>query len=110
MKKKGWVEKTPEGWNITKQGSEALSSKNRFELIASPFTKDAARKTIIAFDIPESKRLERVWLRNQLKAFGYIMLQKSLWQGPGPLPKEFAERLKELKIASGVKTFTVASK
>ena len=49
------------------------------------------------------------WLRNQLKIFGYKMLQQSLWQGPGPLPIEFRKRLDDFGIKKNVKTFKMTS-
>ncbi len=45
--------------------------------------------TIVMFDIPSNKRSERDWLRYQLKGFNYSMIQKGVWVGPSPLPKEF---------------------
>ena len=110
MKKKGWVTKNESGWSATAKGRSIWTERDRFSMIASPFSKGSPRQTIIAFDIPETKRRERVWLRDQLKAFGYTMLQKSLWRGPGPMPKEFTDRVKELEIASGIKTFVISSK
>ena len=49
----------------------------------------------------------RRWLRNQIKIFGYKMLQQSLWLGPGPLPPAFLKRLEDLKIRKNVKTFKI---
>lgn len=107
LQKSGILEKNNDNWNITDQGRILWARTQQFTLIPSPFKKGALAQTIIAFDIPETKRRERTWLRSQLKAFGYVMLQKSLWRGPSPLPKEFKERLKVLKIETGVKTFTI---
>jgi hypothetical protein len=38
------------------------------------------------------------------------MIQQSLWQGPGPLPKEFKERAGQLKISKNIKTFKITNK
>jgi DNA-binding transcriptional regulator PaaX len=71
-------------------------------------TLTAPRDTIIMFDIPSSRRSERDWLRYQLKGFNYSLIQKGVWVGPSPLPKEFIRyaesigflnRLKVLKLA-----------
>ena len=35
------------------------------------------------------------------------MIQKSVWLGDGPLPKEFTERLRLLGVEKDVKVFTV---
>ncbi len=40
-----------------------------------------------------------------LKKFGYIMIQKSVWVGPSPLPKEFKDYMKEIKLDKCIKTF-----
>jgi DNA-binding transcriptional regulator PaaX len=106
LHRKGLVEKTKTGWRITDDGikkEKRLSSL----YITSPFDKESKGNTIIAFDIPEGNRRSRVWLRNQLKIFGYTMLQRSLWFGPGPLPKEFYSRLVMLDIKKCIKIFKI---
>ncbi len=110
MKKRGWILKTGDSWHVTENGKNAWDHINRFMILPSPFPKGAPAKNIIAFDIPEPQRRERVWLRDQLKAYGYTMLQKSLWRGPGPLPDEFTKKTKALDIASGIKTFIISGK
>jgi len=61
-------------------------------------------------DIPEQNRILRNWLRNQIKIFGYKMLQQSLWIGPSPLPPPFLKRLEDLNIRKNVKTFKITKK
>ena len=106
LHKKGLVEKTKIGWKITNDGIEKEKRLSSL-YITSPFNKDSMRNIIIAFDIPEGDRRARVWLRNQLKIFNYTMLQRSLWFGPGPLPKEFYDRLGMLDIKKCIKIFKV---
>ena len=60
------------------------------------------------YDIPHNLKKERDWLRRHLIKFGYVMIQKSVWVGPSPLPKEFIRYLKEIKIESNLKTFKLA--
>ena len=60
------------------------------------------------FDILETKKAEREWLRWHLKKFNYLMIQKSVWVGPSPLPKEFLVFINELKINDGFKSFKLA--
>ena len=57
------------------------------------------------FDVPEPKKAEREWLRWHLKKFNYIMIQKSVWVGPSPLPKEFLDYIKEIDLKENLKTF-----
>ncbi len=65
---------------------------------------------IIAFDIPESKRKSRYQLRIELVSLGFKMLQKSVWLGPAPLPKEILEHLKNMDILPHLKFFEVKEK
>ncbi len=65
---------------------------------------------ILMFDIPESKRRTRKWLRDQLKIWDFEMIQKSVWMGPGPLSKEFKDRLRGLGVENCVKVFSVTKK
>ena len=67
-------------------------------------------KVLIIFDIPETKRKGRGWIRNQIKEWDFKMVQKSVWIGYGPLPKEFTERLKSLKVSEGVRVYNLRKK
>ncbi len=71
----------------------------------SIFSKNAPRNLLLMYDIPSDKRKERDWLRRHLRKFNYIMIQKSVWVGPSPLPKDFLVYLKEIKIGDSFKTF-----
>lgn len=107
---KGYVVRSSDGWAITTKGklyAKNIKAKKLLEYIPSPFIKNSQSSIIISFDIPEHSRVLRNWLRNQIKIFGYKMLQQSLWVGPGPLPKEFLSRLEKLNIKNNVKTFNI---
>ena len=75
---------------------------------ASSFEKDSPKDLIIMYDIPHNLKKERDWFRRQLVKFEYIMIQKSVWVGPSPLPKDFLDYLKEIKIGDNFKTFKLA--
>ncbi|MFA5095371.1 MAG: CRISPR-associated endonuclease Cas2 [Candidatus Paceibacterota bacterium] len=75
---------------------------------SSPFKKNSSKNLILMYDIPEQQKKERDWLRRHLIKFGYIMIQKSVWVGPSPLPKDFLDYLKEIKIGDNFKTFKLA--
>lgn len=64
-------------------------------------------QVLVSFDIPESKKKVRDWLRNQLKYWDFEMIHKSLWVGNGPLPKEFTDRLNILDINKNVRIFNI---
>ncbi|MCC7160660.1 hypothetical protein IT399_02995 [Candidatus Nomurabacteria bacterium] len=75
---------------------------------SSSFKKDAPKNLLLIYDIPEGMKKERDWFRRQLKNFDFIMIQKSVWVGPSPLPKDFLDYLKEIKIKDNFKTFKLA--
>lgn len=74
----------------------------------SSFKKDAPKNLIVMYDIPHNMKKERDWFRRHLIKFGYIMIQKSIWVGPSPLPRDFLDYLKEIKIGDNLKTFKLA--
>jgi DNA-binding transcriptional regulator PaaX len=75
---------------------------------SSPFKKDAPRNLMVLYDIPEAKKKERDWFRRQLQAFGFKMVQRSVWVGPAPLPKAFLSYVKHVGIEKDFKTFKLA--
>ena len=75
---------------------------------ASSFKDTDPKNLIVMYDIPHEMKKERDWFRRQLVNFGYIMIQKSVWVGPSPLPKHFLQYLKEIKIGDKFKTFKLA--
>jgi len=66
------------------------------------------KNLIVMYDIPDSMKKERDWFRRQLIKFDFEMIQRSVWVGPAPLPREFLEYLKFLKIEGKFKTFKLA--
>jgi len=60
------------------------------------------------YDVPHVQKKERDWFRRHLIKFEYIMIQKSVWVGPSPLPKEFLNYLEEIKIGDKFRTFKLA--
>ena len=74
----------------------------------SPFKENAPKNLLLIYDVPETMKKERDWFRRQLINFGFVMIQRSVWVGPSPLPKEFLDYLKEIKIKDNFKTFKLA--
>lgn len=74
----------------------------------SSFKEDAPKNLIVMYDIPHNLKKERDWFRRHLIKFGYVMIQKSVWVGPSPLPKDFLDYLKEIKIGDKFKTMKLA--
>lgn len=110
LRKKKYVKYDSLGWSLTSLGKISTARKRLLQYLPSPFAKNAPDMTVISFDIPEPDRALRYWLRNQIKIFGYKMLQQSLWVGPGPLPKNFLKRLEDLNIRNKIKIFSRVKK
>jgi len=95
-------------WQITKKGKAYIKAKLARFLPHFPKKKplkNIPKSMIIIFDIPERKRGYRDWLRIELRNLGFIMLQKSVWFGPAPLPHKFIELLQNIGIMQNMKFF-----
>ena len=75
---------------------------------SSNLEKSSPQNLIIIYDIPENKKKERDWFRRHLKKFNYAMIQRSVWVGPSPLPKDFLEYVKSIGLKNKLKTFKLA--
>ena len=103
------IEKTNEGLRITRKGQKYIKRKiDSLRQFYFKFDKDAPKNLIVMFDISETQKAKREWLRWHLKKFNYSMIQKSVWVGPSPLPKEFLDYIKIIKIKDSLKTFKLA--
>jgi DNA-binding transcriptional regulator PaaX len=112
LKKLGLIKKNSNGWQITLKGKEYIKQKlAKFLPQHKSYSKDDKIKKkdrmIIAFDIPESQRRKRDWLRVELILLDFKPIQKSVWLGPAPLPEDFIQALNELKILKHLKFFRV---
>ena len=109
LKKKGFIDSNEKGWHLTPAGKKYMKKKlDSLRQFQNSFTNDAPKNLIVMFDIPETKKAEREWFRWHLKKFKYIMVQKSVWVGPSPLPREFMEYIKKIKLKDTIKTFKLA--
>lgn len=113
LKKQHLVTKNEKTWAITEMGRQYFKKKLTNLL---PSHQDGAttlsheRNMIIAFDIPETYRRKRDWLRIELKLLNFLPIQKSVWLGPVPLPKVFIENLNKIHILKYLKIFEVKEK
>ena len=104
LRKQGFIEKTKNKsrksfWKVTKQGLDKLSEllkKNDLPFLKPIQAKDHLK--LIIFDIPESLKQYRNWLRQLLINLGFTMLQKSVWMGESKLPEDFIYTLKKLNL------------
>ncbi len=98
-------------FNSSQKMKSKISSRKRnayHTSFSSSFEKEAPKNLIVMYDIPHDLKKERDWFRRHLIKFGYVMIQKSVWVGPSPLPKDFLRYLKEIKIGDNLKTFKLA--
>jgi DNA-binding transcriptional regulator PaaX len=103
------IEKDLAGWYITPAGKNYMKRKVDSLLnFDFKFSKEAPKNLIVMYDIPENKKAEREWLRWHLKKFNYEIIQRSVWVGPSPLPKEFMDYIKKIKLKGTIKTFKLA--
>jgi len=84
---------------------DRIIKRKYLQSFTSEFKKNDPKNLLLIYDIPESMKKERDWFRRQLVGFGFVIIQKSVWVGPSPLPKEFLEYLKIIKIEDNFKTF-----
>lgn len=111
LKKNGLIKNNDQDWGLTIEGLKKLKNKiiyNKHTL--QPQVKATDKKVIIAYDIPNEKKKSRYWLRVELVGLGFKILQKSVWLGPAPLPKEFIEHLKTMDLLPHLKFFEVKEK
>ena len=109
LHKKGIVNMGDKGWYLTPIGKKYMKRKeDSLQQFEYNFTKESPKNLIVMFDIPETRKAEREWLRWHLKKFNYEMIQKSVWVGPSPLPKEFKDYISKIKLKDSIKTFKLA--
>ena len=109
LRRSGYITNEDEMWILTELGINYIKKKlSSFKQFESPFKKDNKKNLLLTFDIPESNKAEREWFRWHLKKFDYILIQKSVWVGPSPLPKDFLKYLKEIKLDKCIKTYKLS--
>ncbi len=109
------------GVTVNRFGIPVFSSNKKEKLVSPPkrnysfhkcfyynFKLNSPKDLIVMYDVPYSKRSEREWLLRHLKRFDYIMIQKSIWVGPSPLPKDFLKYIKSLGLLNQLKTLKLA--
>jgi len=107
--KVGFVENINSELKVTRKGQKYIKKKiDSLKQFYCKFNENEPKNLLVMFDIPETKKAEREWLRWHLKKFNYFMIQKSVWVGPSPLPKEFLNYIESIGIKDGLKTFKLA--
>lgn len=111
IKKMGYVKISQGKVFLTTKGIKCVKNKDRDNILrnfTSDLLKDKPKDLIIMYDIPNEYKVYREWLRFHLKKFGYEMVQKSVWVGPSPLPKEFKKYINTLDLNGKIKVLKLA--
>ncbi|PJB50716.1 MAG: hypothetical protein CO102_00210 [Candidatus Brennerbacteria bacterium CG_4_9_14_3_um_filter_43_9] len=91
LKRKGYIVRQRTGnqfsWKMSQQGKKTIE-----DFQGDVLPEDGISRLFV-FDIPESKRYYRDWIRIELVASGYALLQKSVWFGTRPLGESFLKEL-----------------
>jgi len=106
LKNKGYIKQVNGDYFITFKGEEFLNKKEHiiFKKFKPNKTENDPKDLLLLYDISEQKRSERNWFRRELRHLHFIMIQRSVWVGPSPLPNEFTQYLKNLNLKNEIKT------
>ncbi|MFZ2149551.1 MAG: hypothetical protein WAV15_00080 [Minisyncoccia bacterium] len=91
-----------------KSSQKSIPKRQYLQSFISSFNKDAPKNLLLIYDIPEGRKKERDWFRRQLRNFNFVMIQRSVWVGPSPLPNDFVNYLKKIGLQKEFKTFKLA--
>lgn len=110
LSQKNLVKKMQNGeYIITIKGKIFLEKgKDILKMFGTEKNENSPKDLLIVYDIEENKKKERNWFRRHLKKFHFMMIQRSVWVGPSPLPKDFSDYLKEIKLGDNLKKFKLA--
>ena len=87
-------------WTITAEGKRKLqeTSQKTFTITDSELPPEDNIVRLVSFDIPETQRKKRDWLRTTLVACDYDVLHKSVFIGKRPLPEGVIEEIRMLNL------------
>lgn len=116
LRREGVVKKRKIGarvlWGLTKNGFKKLTDytkqKQYVDMPKRAYVKEKVLdQTLIIFDIPESLKHYRNWIRYHISLLGFIMLQKSVWVGTYQIPADFIHDLRESNLLRYVHFFKI---
>lgn len=110
LRKKDFIRMMPSGeYIITSKGRRFLEKqKSILKKFNTEKDENSPKDLLIVYDIEESRKKERDWFRYHLKKFHFVMIQRSVWVGPSPLPKDFLDYLEQIKLKDNFKKFKLA--
>jgi|YNPNPStandDraft_1061719.scaffolds.fasta_scaffold164239_1 DNA-binding PadR family transcriptional regulator len=98
LQQQGLIVKDPKEkiFVLTAEGKKLLLEvENRFLIFQKPWDK---KLRLVFFDIPETQKIWRQWLRKELSLLGFVQIQESVYAGKYPLPQSFYEEINSLGI------------
>ena len=111
LKKNGFLDVVDQNWKITNSGKNKLAKlikTNNNRLPSANYKKEASNNVkIITYDVPESRKRERDWLRLSLANLGFKMMHKSVWIGKVKIPEDFLDDIKILKLSDFVEILSI---
>jgi len=112
LKKRGLVKKGKNNeYYITTKGIYYIEeNKSILKSLNFIVNEKLPKNLIVMYHIPQDQKKERDWFRCHLKKLNFEMIQKSVWLGPSPLPKEFLEYVEDVGIKDNFKTFKLSKK
>ena len=101
-------------WHITRRGHGHVQSLAEMAEVLPHHKQILPKKDgkvrIVIFDIPESERRKRAWLRAQLVACDFGQLQKSVWTGTRPIPETLIADIESLGLGSYIHVMGIGEK
>ena len=96
----------PKKKNFSK--NDKVKKRQYLRTFSTDYKKNTPKNLLVIYDIPEAKKKERDWFRRQLKNFDFVMIQRSAWIDPSPLPEDFLSYIKRIGLRKNFKTFKIA--
>ena len=118
LKKEGFIQNKkdtagPLLWFITPSGRkklDALKSSPTKRMRTIYPTTDGGALSIVAFDIPETRRRYREWISEVLGILNYQRIQKSVWAGTTKIPEDFIADAHRYKVFEYLDIFEVGKR
>ena len=86
-------------WVINTKGSAKIAAYRNPPNI---MPKQDGQARLVVYDIPETERKKREWIRSALVVSGYNQLQRSVWLGYCPLPQKFVKKIYDFGLRTKV--------
>lgn len=104
LEKKGLIRRHTDKYEPTNSGREL---SRRFKRKINHFAHWDGKWRLISFDIPESRRRDRDWLRGVLEVWGFERFHKSVFVGKFPLPDSVFKEIYQRGLMKCVRLLTI---